>query len=99
MTNTVLLDNIDADDTSSEFIARGGAFLAIVRATAFSTGIVTIQIASVNDALNRWTTLTDGTFTANGQVKIDYLPIGTRLRAVLASADGSTDAVYVEILQ
>ncbi len=94
----LLLDNVDADTTSDEFKPRGGPALLIVRGDDFGGGTVTFEIASVNDALNRFTLLTGGSFTANGNLSIDRLPIGSRVRAVLAGAT-NPDNVYVELLQ
>lgn len=101
--NVVLLNNVSTDTTSAAVAKRGGPGVVIVRGDDFGSGTVNIEMASVNDTdssggVPRWAVLTDGAFTANGQVKIDYLAVGTLIRAVLTGS-GSPDDVYVELLQ
>ena len=100
---TVLLSNVSVDTTSAPEAKRGGPGIVIVRGGNFGGGTVNIEIASANDTessggVPRWAVLTDGAFTADGQVKIDYLAVGTQLRADLTGSSGADD-VYVELLQ
>ena len=95
----ILFNNINADAISDPFDLTGGPAVIIVRADNFGGGLVTLQMASIGDNLERFEALDNGTFTANGSIKIDYLPGGLRLRAQLAGASGSADNVFVEIKQ
>lgn len=95
---TVLLSNVDVDTTSVEFTSRGGPALIIVRGVDFGGGTVNIELASVVDVLNRFALFPGGAFTANGSLKLDYLPIGTRIRADFTGSTAADD-VFVEILQ
>ena len=95
---TILLDNVAVDTTSAVFDSKGGIAVVNIRGTDFGGGTVTIETASANDSLSRFLTLTDGSFTANASVKLDYLPLGTEVRAVLTGSTGADD-VFVDILQ
>lgn len=98
MSNKILFNQIVADDTSDNFESKGGVAEIIVRADDYGGGTITIQIASRNDPDERFDPLTNGVFTANASVKLDYLPVGILIRAVLADSS-SAEAVFVEILQ
>jgi len=94
---TILFDNINSDDTSTEEIGQGGPVVIFIRADNFGGGVVRISIAPPSDPLNRFERLKDGQFACDAEVHIDYLPPGTKIRVSLVA---STDAenVYVEIL-
>ncbi len=94
---TILLDNVGADTTSADFISDGGSVVIIVVADDFDIASVALQIASVNDASNRFVTLSNGTFAANGSAFLDRLAIGTKIRAVV-SGGGSPLNVFVDVL-
>lgn len=95
---TVLLDEVDVDTTSSEFKSRGGPALVVIRGDNYGGGTVNIELATESDPQNRFDLFPGGAFTGNGSVKLDYLPIGTRIRANFTSSTGAND-VFVEILQ
>jgi len=98
---TVLLDNVTANVEGAAVAKRGGPAVVIVRGDTYDSGTVNIQMASVNDTVAgpRFSTLTDGAFTTDGQVKIDYLPVGTLIRATLTGSSGSSVNMYAELLQ
>lgn len=93
---TVLLNNVDVDTTSAEFKPSGGIAMAIIRGDSFGGGTVNIEIASTAD--NRFATFPNASFTANGTIKLDYLPVGTIIRADFTGSTGASN-VFVEILQ
>lgn len=99
----VLLNNVSTNTVGLAKSKRGGPGVVIVRGDDYGGGTVNIEMASVNDinssgGVPRWAVLTDGAFTTNGQVKIDYLAVGTLIRAVLTGST-SPDDIYVELLQ
>ena len=96
----VLLDNVDTNQTSGNFESNGGPAIAIIVADAFSTATVTLQMATTNDAPTpRFVTLSNGAVIENSILKLDYLPSGTLVQAVVSGADGSTNNIFVDILQ
>ncbi len=97
----ILLDNVDTDVTSpaSIFASPGGSAVVNVRATVFGGATVEIQTLTSNDNLVRWFTLPSGTITTDVSVKLDYLPLGVSVRAIVTGTTGSTDNVFVDILQ
>jgi hypothetical protein len=95
---TVLLNEVDVDTTSSEFRSRGGPALVVVRGDSFGTGTVNIELATDADPQSRFALFPGGAFTANGSLTLDYLPVGTRIRADLTGSSAAND-VFVEILQ
>lgn len=98
---TVLLNNVAVNTTGATVAKSGGPGVVIVRGDDYDSGTVNIQMASANDTVAgpRWATLTDGAFTANGQVKVDYLAVGTLIRATLTGSAGTSVNVYAELLQ
>jgi len=96
---TILLNNVDTDQDSDAFISKGGPYTVGVRASEYGGATVDIQVALPGDDLERFATLASGTFTADGTVKIDYLPPGYKLIAHLTGTTGPTDGVYVELTQ
>lgn len=96
---TILLNNVSADITSEEFESKGGSAIVNIRADNFDNGIIVIQIASKNDSLARFATLTNGTILADTSVKIDYLPIGIKLRVILSNTSGAASNIFCDILQ
>ena len=96
---TVLLDNVESDQTSINFESGGGPAIAIIVGT-FSTATVTLQMATSNDTPTpRFVTLSNGAVIENSILKLDYLPSGTLVNAVVSGADGSTEDIFVDILQ
>ncbi len=95
---TILLNEVDVDTTSSEFKSRGGPALAVIRGDNFGSGTVNIELATDADLQSRFDLFPGGAFTANGSLKLDYLPVGTRIRADFTGSTGAND-VFVEILQ
>lgn len=95
---TVLLNEVDVDTTSSEFKSRGGPALAVIRGDNYGGGTVNIELATEADPQGRFDLFPGGAFTANGSFKLDYLPIGTIIRADFAGSTGAND-VFVEIIQ
>ena len=106
--NPVLFDNINADDTSTERIYNGGKGLVHVRFDAIGTGVINIQVKSLNDSLNRWVDLsvpqppsvgtdrvTDITFPLTEI--IEELKSAVAYRAVLSGSLASASNVFVEI--
>lgn len=98
---TILLNNVDTDitDPATVFVSRGGPAVINVRANNFGGATVEIQTATIQDALTRFTTLSSGSFTAASSVKLDYLPNGVTVRAIITGTTGPTDGVFVDILQ
>lgn len=98
---TILLDNVDVDVTAPTtiFVSKGGPAVINVRANNFGGATVEIQTATVQDGLTRFVTLTSGSFTAAASVKLDYLPNGISVQAIVTGTTGPTDGVFVDILQ
>lgn len=96
---TVLFENVDIDATSDELAPSGGAFIVNVRANEYGGAKVEIQTRAKNDSLDRWSTLTNGTFQADATKKMDFLGHGIVLRAVISEATGATDSIFVDIVQ
>lgn len=95
----VLLDNISANEVSDSLDLKGGPAVLIVRADDFDGGLVTFQVASNNDSENRFKILDNGTFPADGNKRINYLPVGLKIRAELSGAGGSASKVFAEVKQ
>ena len=100
---TILLNNVNTDVTDPPaadiFVSQGGPGLIHVRANDFGGATVEVQTSSTEDSLTRWATLTSGTFTGDSTVKTDYLPSGVSLRAIVTGTTGSSDGIFVDILQ
>ena len=89
----ILLDNVDTDTVSPQtFTGSGGSVIVFIRADDFGGGTVTLSTSPPSDPGNRLNPLNNGTFTADCEVNIEYLPSGTKLSAELA---GSTSPVNV----
>lgn len=86
----ILLDNVDADETSEEKTFGGGTKVIVVRADDFGGGEVNIQQRVSNDSLARFATI--ATFTSNGQKILESVKSGIFTRAVLT---GSTSPINV----
>lgn len=101
MANKILFNNISADDTSDTFKTTGGSAIVNIRGT-LGTGTMEIQVASPNDPdapTFRFVVLPDGSHTAPTTFKVDYLPTGMLLRAVLTGSVVSASDVFVDVLQ
>jgi len=96
---TILLDNVSANTTSDEVEGIGGSVIVNVRADDFDGGTVEIQMASLQDSGDRFATLPGGTIMAEASIKIDYFPLGSKLRADLTGAGGSASNIFCDILQ
>jgi len=96
---TILLNNVSANTTSDEFEGDGSSAIVNIRADDFDGGTIEIQTASTQDPLDRFVALASGVFTANASIKIDYLPVGVKLRADLTGAGGSASNIFCDILQ
>jgi hypothetical protein len=96
--NSILLNNVAANTTSTGVASRGGKFVAIIRGDSYGGGTVNIQVASANDPGLRYATLSAGAFTANGQLNLDFLPVGLLVRAEFTGATAPSN-VFVEIMQ
>ena len=96
----ILLDNTNFNTTSEVFNSLGGVAVINILADDFGAGSVAIQMTTNNSKViaDPWVTLDNGVFTENSIVKLDYLPTGTLIRAVLSGVDGSTLNVFVDIL-
>lgn len=101
MSNKILIDNVSGQDVMSGFFESAGGVAVVNIRGVFGPANVIIQIASKNDfdVGPRWLGLTDGTFTDQATVKLDYLPAGMLVRASLSGADGTTENVFVEVVQ
>ena len=99
MTNRILLDNVSADVISDELDLNGGPAVLVVRGDNFDGGSVIFQVASDGDTGNRFKSLDNGTFTGDGNKKIDYLPRGLKIRAELSGAGGSASNIFAEVKQ
>lgn len=95
----ILLNNVDDDVTSAEFVSSGGSAIVNIRADVFDGATLEIQTASNQDSLDRFFVLPNGAFTSDVSIKIDYLPQGVILRADLTGTGGSTSNVFCDILQ
>ena len=97
----ILLNNVNANTTGVAQRSAGGKFIAIARADNYGTsGQMEIQVASANDPNDptfRWLTLTNGIFTADNTVNLDYLPVGLLIRGVATNVPGDGN-FFLEIL-
>lgn len=100
---TILLNNVSTDVTDPPaadiLVSRGGPAVINIRADDFGTATVEIQTKSSNDSLNRYATLPNGTHTAETSFKLDFLPIGVSVRAIVTNTNGSSDNIFADILQ
>ena len=100
---TILLDNVSTDvttpDVANIFISRGGSAIVNIRANDFGGATVEIQVKSIQDTVSRWATLASGTFTAAASVKLDYVPAGLSVRAIVTGTTGSSDGIFADILK
>jgi len=98
---TILLNNVNTDVTAptTVFESKGGSAIINIRANDFGGAVVEIQIASRQDSLLRFVTLTSGSFTAGASIKLDYLPNGSTIRAIVTGTTGGSDGIFVDILQ
>ena len=100
---TILLDNVDADVTNPPaadiFVSRGGPAVVNIRADDFGLATVEVQTASPNDIFSRFLTLPNGAFSAGSTLKLDYLPSGISVRAIVTGTTGSSDNIFADILQ
>lgn len=100
---SILLNNVSTDVTSPPaadiFVSKGGLAVINIRATAFGGATVEIQIASTNDILTRFATLSGGSFTADASITLNYLPLGVSVRAIVTGTTGPSDAIFADILQ
>lgn len=95
---TILFDNISVDAISTaQFEGSGGSAIAFVRGDNFGGGTVTLSIKAPGDSLNRFEPLNNGTFTTDGEVNIEYLPSGTKVKAQFAGSTGASN-VFVEVV-
>ena len=95
----LLLDKISADATSEIVRSSGGYVNIFVRSGDSTTpelggGAVTIEAATVDDDLERFRVLENGTFITDDTKTGIYLQAGIRLRAKLT---GSTSPVNVTV--
>jgi len=95
---TILLDNVMTDTVSDIVTFRGGPAVIYVRGDDYDGGTVEIEIATVDDSEQRFAAITDGSFTADGTVKIDYLANGSQLRASLTGATSPIN-IFVSVSQ
>lgn len=93
---SILLNNVNVDDTSETKISRGGPKIIFIRADDFGGGSVLVEVAPPNDPLSRFGTLKDGSFSQDSDVHIDYLPVGARIRVSLTGSTGASN-VFVGI--
>ena len=100
---TILLNNVSTDVTdppaSDIFVSKGGIAVVNIRADDFGGATVEIQTKSINDSLDRFATLANGAITAASSVKLDYLPNGISVRAIVTGTGGSSDNIFADILQ
>jgi len=95
---TILLNQVNVDTVSSEvFIGTGAPAVVFIRGDNYGGGTVTLSTAPPSDIFARFSSLNNGVFTENGDVQIDYLPVGTKLIATLAGSTGASN-VFVEAL-
>jgi len=92
---TVLLDNVNADTTSSEIEFQGGSRVIVVRGDDFGGGTVAIEVKSNNDS--RFLAVEDASFTADGDKILDSTVPGLTFRAVL-SGSTSPSNVFAELI-
>lgn len=97
----ILLDNVDTDVPlpTAIFKSKGGSGVIHIRANDFGGATVEIQTASTQDILTRFETLPSGAFGGASTMKVDYLPEGTLLRAIVTGTTGTSDKIFVDILQ
>lgn len=102
MSAKILLNNVDVDvlapPDADIFESAGGTAIANIRGDDFGGGAVELQVVSRNDPSARWALLVDGSFTQSATVRLDYLPVGLRLRAIFAGSAGASN-VFVDVLQ
>lgn len=107
MSGAVLIDNEDNDTVSDPFVSSGGQFVVVIRAATFGPAIVAIQYSarplSSDPLVSRWKTIQNGVYTTDAELRLDYIPSGHGVRAVLTdtgtSPAGTTDDVFCEIKQ
>lgn len=95
---TILFNNVSTNSTSIEVLGDGGPRVVFVRADDFGSATVCIEIASPSDPDERFEPLQDGEFTTDGEVLIQYLPPGTKIKARISRSTSDTSNIFVEIL-
>lgn len=104
MTTVVLIENQDVNIVSDAIISSGGQFIVVIRGTVFGSGIVEIQYSPrplENEVDAKWSTLQNGIFTDNGEVRLEYVPGGHGIRAKLTETAvlATTENIFVEAKQ
>lgn len=95
---TILFNNINSDQTSTEeYVGTGGPAIAFVRADNYGGGTVSLEITSPNDPGQRPSIINNGSFDSNGEVQIDYLPSGSKIKSTLVGSSGAIN-VFVEVI-
>lgn len=96
----VLFKNQDDDAVSEPVNLNGGPIIVTIRADDFGSAIITLESASIlDDEPLRFEPLTNGTFTASDDVKIDYLSQSNLLRARISGSDVLTGNILVVVDQ
>lgn len=101
MSTKIFFDNVNINGTSNPFISQGGIAVVNVLADNFGTASVSLEMTTKNSKViaNPWVPLDSGTVTEQSILKLDYLPVGSMVRAVITNVDGLTDNIFVDILQ
>ena len=97
----ILINNQNTNQTSLPFESKGGVAVVNILADDFGASIVTLEMTTKNSKVitDPWVGLDNGVFTEQSIIKLDYLPSGAMVRAVLSAVDGDTSNVFVDILQ
>ncbi len=97
----ILFNNVNTNQISDPFVSKGGIAVANIIADAFGTASVSLEMTTKNSQVitNPWVPLDSGTVTENSILKLDYLPVGSMVRAVITNVDGATLNIFVDILQ
>lgn len=86
-----------ANGISEVFDATGSPVILFVRADDFGGASINLQVASRNDPFERYRNLTNGQFTEDSTMKIDYLPSRSFVRVEVVGATASTSNLFVGI--
>ena len=95
---TILLNDVDEDTVGEIIQFNGGPGVLFVRGDDFGGGQVIVEAATVEDKLQRFSTLPNATFTSDTTKTLDYLTHSIEVRASLVGATNPVN-VFVCISQ
>ena len=93
---TILFENRTSNGSGSIEHTSGGGKHVFTTTGTYDGATVTIQLRSGSDPSLEWFNLTNGVLTEASSKAIDFVPAGYMVRAVIASAGGSTN-LFAEV--